>query len=64
MDVSFQTGNEKFNDRICAMMIDHGRILAMRDDRSPYDYLPGGRVAKRRSRPSSARCRRSWASPR
>ena len=45
MDVSFQTGNEKFNYRVCAMMIDHGRILAMRDDRSPYYYLPGGRVA-------------------
>ena len=27
------------------MMISNGKILAMRDDRSPYYYLPGGRVA-------------------
>lgn len=27
------------------MMISDGKILAMRDDRSPYYYLPGGRVA-------------------
>ena len=26
------------------MMIADGRILAMRDERSPYYYLPGGRV--------------------
>ena len=45
MDISFVSGNEKFNYRVCAMMIDNGKILAMRDDRSPYYYLPGGRVA-------------------
>ena len=45
MDISFQSGNEKFNYRVCAMMISDGRILAMQDDRSPYYYLPGGRVA-------------------
>lgn len=27
------------------MMISGGQILAMQDDRSPYYYLPGGRVA-------------------
>ena len=27
------------------MMISDGKILAMHDDRSPYYYLPGGRVA-------------------
>ena len=27
------------------MMIDNGKILAMHDERSPYYYLPGGRVA-------------------
>ena len=27
------------------MMISDGKILAMRDERSPYYYLPGGRVA-------------------
>ena len=44
MDVSFKSGNEKFNYRVCAMMISDGRILAMHDERSPYYYLPGGRV--------------------
>lgn len=44
MDISFKKGNEKFNYRVCAIMIDSGRILAMKDERSPYYYLPGGRV--------------------
>ena len=44
MDISFTSGNEKFNYRVCAMMIADGKILAMRDERSPYYYLPGGRV--------------------
>ena len=44
MDISFKSGDEKFNYRVCAMMISDGRILAMRDERSPYYYLPGGRV--------------------
>lgn len=29
------------------MMISDGKILAMHDERSPYYYLPGGRVAIR-----------------
>ena len=45
MDISFASGNEKFNYRVCAMMISDGKILAMHDERSPYYYLPGGRVA-------------------
>ena len=45
MDISFKNGNEKFNYRVCAMMISDEKILAMHDDRSPYYYLPGGRVA-------------------
>ena len=45
MDISFKSGNEKFNYRVCAMIISDGKILAMHDDRSPYYYLPGGRVA-------------------
>lgn len=44
MDISFKVENEKFNYRVCAMMISDGKILAMRDDRSPFYYLPGGRV--------------------
>lgn len=44
MDISFETGNEKFNYRVCAIILKDGRILAMHDERSPYYYLPGGRV--------------------
>ena len=44
MDISFKSGNQKFNYRVCAMMISDGKILAMHDERSPYYYLPGGRV--------------------
>ena len=45
MDISFKSGNEKFNYRVCAMIISGDHILAMHDERSPYFYLPGGRVA-------------------
>ena len=45
MDISFVSGNDKFNYRVCAMIVSDGKILAMHDDRSPYYYLPGGRVA-------------------
>lgn len=44
MDISFKSDNKKFNYRVCAMMISEGKILAMHDERSPYYYLPGGRV--------------------
>lgn len=44
MDISFRTGNDKFNYRVCAIILNEGKILAMRDERSPYSYLPGGRV--------------------
>lgn len=44
MDISFKTSNGKFNYRVCAMIISDGKILAMHDERSPYFYLPGGRV--------------------
>ena len=45
MDISFVSGNNKFNYRVCAMILSNGKILAMQDERSPYYYLPGGRVA-------------------
>lgn len=45
MDISFKAGNEKFNYRVCVMIISDGKILAMHDERSPYYYLPGGRVS-------------------
>lgn len=44
MDISYITDEEKFNYRVCAMMLHSGKILAMHDERSPYYYLPGGRV--------------------
>ena len=44
MDISYKTESRKFNYRVCAMIISDGKILAMHDDRSPYFYLPGGRV--------------------
>lgn len=45
MDISFRCENQKFNYRVCAMIISENKILAMHDERSPYFYLPGGRVA-------------------
>ena len=44
MDVTFKTDDGKFNYRVCAVIISDGKILAMHDERSPYFYLPGGRV--------------------
>lgn len=44
MDITFITENRKFNYRVCAVIIFDGKILAMHDERSPYYYLPGGRV--------------------
>ncbi|MDO4544445.1 MAG: NUDIX domain-containing protein [Clostridia bacterium] len=44
MDISYSFESEKFNYRVCAVIISDGRILAMHDERSPYFYLPGGRV--------------------
>lgn len=44
MDVSFKLDREKFNYRVCAIIISDGKLLAMHDERSPYFYLPGGRV--------------------
>ena len=43
-DVSYVSGQEKFNYRVCAVILDDGRLLALHDERSPYYYLPGGRV--------------------
>ena len=43
-DISYILGKEKFNYRVCAVLVHEGKLLAMRDERSPYSYLPGGRV--------------------
>lgn len=44
MDISFVLGQDKFNYRVCAIILSGNKILAMHDERSPYYYLPGGRV--------------------
>ncbi len=43
-DITYITGQNKFNYRVCAVILSNDRILAMHDERSPYYYLPGGRV--------------------
>lgn len=44
MDITFKTEEGRFNFRVCGVIAEGGRLLAMRDERSPYYYLPGGRV--------------------
>ena len=44
MDITFNTEQGVFNYRVCAIMIHENKLLAMHDERSPYFYLPGGRV--------------------
>ena len=43
-NVSYVAGTEKFNYRVCGILLSGERVLAMHDERSPYCYLPGGRV--------------------
>ena len=43
-DAAFVFGNRRFKYRVCAVILSKGRILAMRDEVSPYYYLPGGKV--------------------
>ena len=45
MDLTFRTPEGRFNYRACAIIVSGERVLAMKDERSPYYYLPGGRVA-------------------
>ena len=44
MDVVLRTENGRFNLRVCALIINDGKLLAMKDEKSPYYYLPGGRI--------------------
>lgn len=44
MDLTFPTDTGKINYRVAALMLRENRVLAMKDDRSPYFDLPGGRV--------------------
>ena len=44
MDITFRTPEGRFNYRACAVIVHNERLLVMKDNRSPYFYLPGGRV--------------------
>ncbi len=44
MDLTFKTAEGYFNYRVCGILLQNGKLLAMKDKRSPYYYLPGGRV--------------------
>jgi len=44
MDLSFSSTNGRFNLRTCAVILHHEHLLTVQDARSPYRYLPGGRV--------------------
>lgn len=45
MDITFKTEGARFNLRAAAVIINENRVLAMSDERSPYFYLPGGKIA-------------------
>ncbi len=44
MDLTVKMDGGTFNYRVAAVLIHEGKLLAMKDERSPYYYLPGGRV--------------------
>ena len=44
MDICFKTDLGKFNYRVCAVIINGDKVLAMKDNHADYYYLPGGRV--------------------
>jgi len=45
MDITFKTTEGRFNYRVCAIIVHNNELLVMKDERSPYYYLPGGRVS-------------------
>ena len=45
MDITFEAPEGIFNYRVCAVIIRNESLLVMTDERCPYYYLPGGRVA-------------------
>ena len=44
MDLTFKTDAGIFNYRVCAIILHEEKLLATKDQNSPYFYLPGGRV--------------------
>jgi len=44
MDLTFKTESGIFNYRVCAVILHDRKLLAMKNQRTPYYFLPGGRV--------------------
>ena len=44
MDLTFKTPSGIFNYRVCAIILHNGALLATKNDRTSYFFLPGGRV--------------------
>lgn len=44
MDITFPTEKGRFNYRVAGLLIHDNRLLVIREEHSPYAYLPGGRV--------------------
>lgn len=44
MDITFHTDAGTFNYRAAAIIVHDGRLLVLRDEGIPHDYLPGGRI--------------------
>ncbi|WP_236682977.1 MULTISPECIES: NUDIX domain-containing protein [unclassified Streptococcus] len=44
MDITFATDKGRFNYRVAGIIINDNRLLVIREEHSPYAYLPGSRV--------------------
>ena len=44
MDITFRTDHGIFNYRDCGVILHEGKLLAMKNPKTPYYFLPGGRV--------------------
>ena len=44
MDLTFRTENGVFNYRVCAIIKHNNKLLAMKNNNTPYYFLPGGSV--------------------
>ncbi len=45
MDTTFKTELGYFNYRVAGILVNDGKLLVIKDERSPYRYLPGGRLS-------------------
>ncbi len=44
MDLTFKTEGGIFNYRVCAVIKHNNKLLALKNNNTPYYFLPGGRV--------------------